>query len=75
MFTTVVPVPRTMPVCQRIRDAQGSKASGTEAGAVQIQDLAWGSHLHAMGDPGQVQQPPWGWMAAALLPVIPEPWV
>lgn len=75
MFTTVVPVPRAMPVCQRIRDAQGSKASGAEAGAVQIPDWAWGSHLHAVGDPGQVRQPPWGWTAAALLPVIPEPWV
>ena len=25
------------------------------------------------GTPGKVQQPPWGWTAAALLPAIPEP--
>jgi hypothetical protein len=75
LLTTAAPVPRTMPVCLRTRDAWGGSVGRTKPGASRA-DLGLGlcPLLHTLGDCGRVQQLPWGGMTAALPPVTPGPW-
>lgn len=73
-------MPQRMPACQWGRGARGHSegniAWSVQRGPGQTQDSAWGPHLHALADagPGPVQQPPWGWLKAALPPENPELW-